>query len=194
MASRHAAIIQTKAENLLAPLFACNLPFGNKRYRHYDLAAKFLLITEKDAIVDTKKVYLDNFVVAWKKRKISEVSAIDKKTRRILDQMSCLFVKADGLLRSVGMITLYFHLFRIALSENWANQITREKLIAFDKMREKNRVLAEKDITKADYDLLEFDRYVQAPNDAYATELRLQVLFQKVFKRKLPSGRAGTRV
>jgi hypothetical protein len=42
--------------------FLKNLPFTNSRYRHFDLAAKFLLTEEVEKITDTKKVYLDAFV------------------------------------------------------------------------------------------------------------------------------------
>ena len=42
--------------------FKKKLPFDNKRYRHYDLALKFLLGQKKDLVMDTKKVYLDTFV------------------------------------------------------------------------------------------------------------------------------------
>ncbi|MGO9527878.1 MAG: hypothetical protein ACLPT4_03915 [Verrucomicrobiia bacterium] len=53
----------------------------------------------------------------------------------------------------------------------------------FEVLRVKNRKTAEEDITKADYDLLEFDKYVQSPNDSYAMEIRLRVLRKYLKKR-----------
>ena len=50
-------------------------------------------------------------------------------------------------------------------------------------MRESNREKAEQDISKANYDLIEFDRYSQSPNDGYALKFRLRVLLREVFKK-----------
>lgn len=165
--------------------FKLSLPFGNTRYRHFDLAAKFYLITDHDQIVDTKKVYLDDFVEHWKDQPDRKAGELDKKVRKILSYMERAFVKEDSLLRSVGMITVYYHLFRIAHNEGWAASITRKKLEQFEKNRATNRNRAAVDVKEADYDLLEFDRLVQTPNDAYATEIKLKTLMARVFKKKL---------
>jgi len=37
------------------PFFTKNLPFRNKRYRHFDLATRFLLAEDKKGVVDAKK-------------------------------------------------------------------------------------------------------------------------------------------
>jgi len=42
--------------------FTGNIPFPNKRYRHFDLATKFLYAENDGKVVDTKKAYLDRFV------------------------------------------------------------------------------------------------------------------------------------
>ena len=42
--------------------FLNKLAFTNKRFKHYDLATKFLYAAETGKTVDTKKVYLDKFV------------------------------------------------------------------------------------------------------------------------------------
>jgi hypothetical protein len=100
--------------------------------------------------------------------------------------MASVFVKADPLLRSVGMVVLFFHLFRVASRDGWDGDIERDALAKFEKRRVKNRELAEKDLGAADYELLEFDRFTQTPNDAYATKYRLEVLCKKAFQRELP--------
>jgi hypothetical protein len=41
--------------------------------------------------------------------------------------------------------------------------------------------LAEVDISKAIYDLLEFDRFSQSPNDGVAMRFRLRVINEQVF-------------
>ena len=51
-------------------------PFPNKRYRHYDLATKFLFAESKGKVVDTKKAYLDEFVEDYAGRNPKRQDAI----------------------------------------------------------------------------------------------------------------------
>jgi uncharacterized protein DUF262 len=167
------------------PFFTKALPFPNKRYRHFDLAAKFLLAESAGKIVDTKKVYLDEFALSFKESGKTVPPRLLKRAKANVDRMVRVFTKADPLLRGVGMVTLYYHLFRVANDQGWNDEITRQKLVEFDEQRAENRKKAEKNIAKADYDLLEFDRFAQAPNDGYALRFRLQILLQRVFKKKM---------
>ena len=48
-----------------------------------------------------------------------------------------------------------------------------------------NHDKAEKNIAEADYDLIEFDRLAQSPNDAAAIRFRLRVMLSKVFGRSV---------
>jgi hypothetical protein len=165
--------------------FTKHLPFPNKRYRHFDLATKFLLAEHEGKVVDTKKAYLDEFVESFKKKSRTKMPSFLKPAEDTVGFMAAVFTNKDSLLRQVGMVTVYYHLFRLARNDGWINEITRKKLLEFDKRREANRVLAEKDLTKADYDLIEFDRYAQSPNDAGALKFRLRVMLEKVFSRKV---------
>lgn len=161
------------------------LPFTNRRYKHFDLAGKYLLIEFRNKISDTKKVYLDRFVQVWKSEKRRRPEKLLKNASIILDKMANTFTDGDVLVRSVGDAVLYYYVFKLALEEGWLPKVSRKKFIQFNKMRIKNREIAERDIGDADYDLLEYDRYVQSPNDAYATELRLRILLKKAFNRSL---------
>src|ERR1035438_920901 len=104
--------------------------------------------------------------------------------------MAGVFVSSDVLLRQVGMVMLYYHLFRVANKGNWTAAITRKKLIDFDKLRESNRAAAERGKVgtkiKVDFDLLDFDSYAQSPNDAGALKFRLGILLARVFKKEVP--------
>ena len=82
-------------------------------------------------------------------------------------------------------MNLYYHLFRLAHNDGWELEITRKSLADFEQKREANRKKAEKDITKANYDLIEFDRYAQSPNEGYAIKFRLKILLREVFKKKI---------
>lgn len=165
--------------------FAQKLPFPNKRYRHFDLIAKFLVTEDKDKVVDTKKVYLDEFVRAWKGKPLASASTLRDDTKSVLNAMSRIFTKSDPLLRSVGMVVLYYHLIRIAKSEGWLGEVTRNKLVKFEDTRAENKKIAERNISAAKYDLLEFGRFVQTPNDAYAISVRLNILLRNVFNAEL---------
>jgi hypothetical protein len=52
----------------------------------------------------------------------------------------------------------------------------RARLVAFEQAREENRVTAEADLKKANYELIEFDGFTQSPNDEIAMQYRLRVL------------------
>jgi len=163
------------------PFFNEILPFDNKRYQHFDVALKFLLSEERGAVVDTKKAYLDKFVESKASEAKSKKLPSLKNAIETLDLMCKIFSPRDPLLRPIGMVMLYFHLFRVGKMELWDKKITRAKLLMFEKKRLDNRASAEKAVETADYDLLEFDRYTQSPNDAYAVKLRLSILLREAF-------------
>lgn len=133
-------------------------------------------------IRDTKKIYLDTFFKENKSKAASVFSNDVKCVKTVLNKMRSTFLVSDKLLRSSGMVALYFLLFKKSLNQVWAKKISRSKLEEFEVVRQLNRVKAEKNITKADYDLLEFDRLTQTPNDAYAIEFRLDLLEKFVRK------------
>lgn len=165
--------------------FTESVPFPNKRYRHYDLATKFLFAEHSRKVSDTKKAYLDKFVKDFKSQSRTKMPPFVKRAETTIAAMHGVFVKNDALLRQVGIITLYYHLFRLARADGWDADITRKKLADFEKEREANRTKAEKDMAKADYDLLEFDRFAQSPNDAVAVKFRLRILLRDVFKKNV---------
>jgi Protein of unknown function DUF262 len=165
------------------PFFKQKVPFTNSRYRHYDLAAKMLYIEDEGGVVDTKKVYLDRFVKEWKGKSKKAADKVRTNVVGVLARMEKIFVKNDPLLRSVGMVTLYYYAIRISLAEGWSSDISRQKLLDFEERRKQNRLVAESDIGSANYQLLEFDRYVQTPNDSYATKIRLNIFLGEMFDR-----------
>mgnify|MGYP001566821571 CR=1 FL=1 len=156
--------------------FSAKIPFENTRYKYLDLAAKFLYLEEKDGITDTKKVYLDEFVRSYKNKSQTKAQSLRAESEKTLSELVRIFVKDDPLLRSIGMVVTYYTLMRDARGEGYSKKIKRKSLQNFEKKREDNRILAEKNISKADYDLLEFDRLSQSPNDAVAMRFRFEVL------------------
>ncbi len=158
------------------PFFKSRIRISNRRYQHRDLATKFLHLANEGQVADTKKVYLDEFVRSYKNVSAAKVRPLSDEVKKILSAMNGVFVQKDKLLRSAGTIVLYFLLFKDGLKEGWVSKVKRAKLESLEKKREYNRIVAEKDIARADYDLLEFDRLTQTPNDAYAIRIRLKTL------------------
>ena len=164
-------------------LFKKNLKISNKRYQHRDLAAKMLYLTFNKKVVDTKKVYLDAFFRDHKLSKETKFKWVTTSARKTLTTMNAAFLSgSDKLLNSAGITILYFLLFQKAILENWTDRLNRVTLVKFNELRDQNRHQAEIDISKANYDLLEFDRLTQTPNDAYAIKFRLGVLEKFVRK------------
>jgi hypothetical protein len=157
--------------------FASKLPFADKRYKHRDLATKFLYSEFKDGIVDTKKVYLDHFVREWADSKSdNEAKQLRNEVEDVLAKMVSVFEDQDKLLQSLGMVILIYHLFRFYRSESPKQPILRQQFELFEVARQMNRLKAKESIASANYDLLEFDKFVQTPNDAYANKIRFKIL------------------
>jgi hypothetical protein len=153
-----------------------------------------LYLTVNGKVVDTKKIYLDTFFKTNKDKTERSFAKSTSLVKQALDAMYNTFTTGDKLLRSPGMVILYYLLFEKALVKKWAKTPPRSVLADFEAQREENRQTAAMDITKADYDLLEFDRLTQTPNDAYAIGLRLDLLEKFVTKQKPPTvGRLARR-
>ncbi len=164
--------------------FVKKLPFENRRYRHYDLATKFLLAEHEGQVVDTKKARLDDFVDDFVDQSRTRMPVFLKQTQETCEHMARVFTDKETLLRQVGMVMLYYHLFRVAHKNDWAAEISRKKLLDFEKLRAANRELMEKGKTKnVDLQMIEFDRYAQSPNDGGAIKFRLRLMLKKVFNK-----------
>jgi hypothetical protein len=151
--------------------FIDHLPFTNRRYRHFDLVAKFLYFDSLGGkATDTKKKFLDDFVKAWKKKDLTEAKPLEKSVKATLSRMCDIFTKKDPLLRNVSMIVLYY----LALKQKI--KLNRKGLEEFEETRRENRLEAEEDDGNPEFELLEFDRLTQSPNDKGALEFRLKVL------------------
>lgn len=161
--------------------FVDKLPFNNRRYRHLDLATKFLYITQRGHLADTKKVHLDEFVKMHReKNSVDDVKQLSDISTAVLGFMASVFIDDDTLLRSVGTTVLYYFLFFDAIRHGWVDTLSRQQFETFDLTRVENRTSAEENVAKANYNLLEYDRLTQSPNDAVALRFRYAVLRQYI--------------
>lgn len=157
-------------------LFTSRLPFGNTRFRHLDLATKFLLLDQERGPADVKKRQLDDF---WERFRDSgdEAAAIalGAEVKRVLDQMVSTFGADDTLLSAVGMVSTYYLYYREVVAGNRPKPL-RADLVRFEKSRKLNRFNDEEDLSRQQRRLLEFDRLSQSPNDGSALKFRVDLL------------------
>lgn len=174
------------------PLFSEKLPFSNRRYRHFDLAAKFLYWTDHRLhqqskppistgaavfVRDVKKVRLDSFVRDMKALSSGEnrAEADVAATKSVLDQLASTFIDSDPLLTSIGMVSLYYLLaeLRGVRGERFPE---RYAFSQFEKARRVRRARSDEELNQGEYEMLEFSRLSQSPNDGSALHYRLTVL------------------
>jgi Protein of unknown function DUF262 len=162
--------------------FIASLPFTNKRYRHLDLACKFLYLLNVGGATDTKKTRLDGFVREFKEEQLrSKAKQLEAESRTVLKAMADVFVKKDLLLKNTGIVVVYFLLFRQAIKLRKLGILRRSKFLAFEELREENRRVAEADIEKADYDLIRFEELANSLNDKFAIKFRYDTICKHVF-------------
>ena len=162
--------------------FKENVSFSNKRYQHKEAAAKVLFLlyclnTGKRKIVDTKKAFLDDFVKSHRTRSERIIDSIHSESSEILNSMAKIFIKKDPLLKAQGTFPVYFLLIRNFYYADKLGSFTRNMLTAFKTRLEQNRKLAEANLGKAEFDLLEYDRLSQqGTNDASSITARLEII------------------
>ncbi len=163
--------------------FINKVRFSNHRYQYKEVAARLLFLLhsiQRKKIIDTKKVYLDSFVKEFKDNKKLNTKAIEKEALDLLDIMDGIFSKKDVLLKSQGIVPIYFLLFKEADASSMLGKIGRSGLLQFQHSIKKNKEIAEQDITKANFDLIEFDRLSQqGTNDANSIKERLRIIKEK---------------
>jgi hypothetical protein len=161
--------------------FMDRVKFSSTRYKHREVAARFLLIEDclhsHRPIIDTKKEYLDALANRYKKNHSSHVTTIRDSVIETLDAMDKEFLSKDELLMAQGTQAVYYLSFRTAKKYNQLNLIDRSALLKFRRSLSENRDRAASDYEGASFELLEFDRLSQqGTNDATSIKERYQTL------------------
>lgn len=158
------------------PFFGTKTKVPETRYRHHDLAAKMLYLEYEDEIVDTKKASLDYFVKGNKDKDQEYFHDCVVRMTNNLDALSEIFADSDPLLRSSGMIVVYYVLASKLRAETDALSFGRADLTAFEDRRRDNREKFEQEDDGIDFKLIEFDELAQSSNDGAAIKQRYEVL------------------
>jgi len=144
--------------------FKRNARFTNSRYQHMEVAVKLLYIEEMlsvgKIIPDTIKQHLDDYVRKYKVENL-KTNKVGTAVREVLDKMHAVFTERDNLLSAQSAVPIYFLLFREAMKNDKIELIKRNKFSKFVQAIANNRLIAEEDISRANWDLLEYDRMSQ---------------------------------
>jgi hypothetical protein len=158
------------------PFFKITLPINPKRYRHHDLACKFLLLESEKKLVDTKKSRLDAFVRDFKEKNQSKKSGeLSTAVETTMAKMQKLFRKQDPFLNSPLMCVVYYLLTKDGFLDDKPGK-NRKALMAFEAELEENRKLELQESEDVDFALVEYDRIARSPNDASTIEFRIDIL------------------
>lgn len=161
--------------------FLDRVKFNSTRYRHREIAARFLLLEDAlisgRPIIDTKKEYLDGLAARYRSGHGAHVLSIKYKVEETLDVMDAEFSSKDELLTAQGMQTVFYLVFRTARKNGELQKVDRPSILQFRKNLSINREKAAKDYENASFELLEFDRLSQqGTNDATSIRERYQTL------------------
>jgi hypothetical protein len=164
-------------------LFANKVKFSNHRYQHYEVAARFLLVEisriENSKLIDTKKVYLDSMARRYRSGHEDTVNEVKDIVEGVVNKMNDVFINQDNLLRTQGIMVVYYLLFKRALEHNLT--ISRIQLENFEQSVKHNKRYAEENYEAADYDLLEYDRLSQyGTNDVSNIRERYRILSEQI--------------
>ncbi len=162
------------------PFLSKRVKFRNNRYQHREAAVRILFLEKcfsEEKVVDTKKPFLDQFVRDYRQGKSVEIARLKAAVTKTLKEMAKVFVDKDTLLISQSAVPIYFLLFREAMHEEKLSKLSRSVFLKFQDLRQKNRQIAATDITKAEFEFLEYDRLSQqGTNDASSIKERLAII------------------
>jgi hypothetical protein len=173
------------------PFFSTRVGFSNKRYQHYEVAAKFLLIERSEdstgtPFCDLKKRFLDKLVRENKSlNKTLRASLLANVTTQT-KSLARVFSKADPLLGKQAYPPLYY-LFVKVMEKEYAHKdlYARLKLFleSFHAKRAENLLKKE---DERDPSLVEFGRLIQqGTNDINSLRQRVSIL-RRYFLQNYP--------
>ncbi|AIU26936.1 hypothetical protein LV28_10685 [Pandoraea pnomenusa] len=160
--------------------FAKKVRFSDARYQWKESAVRLLFLAHhlrSEKVVDTKKPFLDAFALKYKAGESKYVKSLKEEVKSLLDAIFPVFVDKDSLLQSQASVPVYVFVFQRMRARGLEDKFSRSKLEEFNRLRMKNRVQAEDDISSANFELLEYDRLSQqGTNDANSLRERWRIL------------------
>jgi hypothetical protein len=162
--------------------FTEKLKFKSKRFSHFEISAKFILLEKteldtNDIFSDLKKKYLDGLVDNNKKMTTALKDGLTKMVTKNLLLLNKVFSNKDPLLSKQAYPPLYYIFIKLMTSQYGHEYIfsyIRTFLEQFEVKRHKNNELPEDD---RDVNLTEFGRLMQqGTNDISSLKNRVSIL------------------
>lgn len=161
--------------------FTDYIGFSVKRAEDKNAAAKLLLCEYNGKLSSTKKTNLDQFVKLARNRTAEKknIQAAAIRVVAVLDRMTEIFLPHDALLRSAGVLPVYFWLVRESAVAT--DTYLREFLVEFEQKRRANRDLSKEDDTApVDSQLAAYDRMNRSPDDPVNHVGRFDILRRRL--------------
>lgn len=161
------------------------LPFGNDRFRHFDLLAKFMRIEDRAfdemRIPDLRKQDLDRLFDRLREDEDSDPdvsrSAIEQilnRVKRNLDDMHSIFAVNDAFLSSIGMVTVYYSIVRY-LTANGMSPLEMSEVHRFAELRENVKSKDDDSYSETDSRVAEFAQYAQGTTSGTFLTERMKI-------------------
>lgn len=168
------------------PFFSEALPFKNRRFSHYEVAAKLirLELTEKQGgglICDLKKKFLDEMVKTKHKLTEKEKKDLSARVKNNLKSLSKVFEDKDPLLGKQSYPQMYY-IFVKYITKHYGHtklyELVSKFVQDFQKSRIENLLIADEE--KRDPQLIEFGRLaMQGTNDMSSMESRNNIMLRR---------------
>jgi Protein of unknown function DUF262 len=168
--------------------FSSRLPFGNRRYRHYDLLAKLMRIEDRGIsearIPDLRKVDLDRLFNRLREKESTDSGAVTLEVEALLAQVEAnlnalnqIFEPDDRYLSSVGMVTVYYSICHV-LRAAGEDPLTREEVEHFEGLRQAVKGKDDEDLNDVELLVVEFAHYSQGTTSGSYLSARLKIFLQ----------------
>ena len=178
------ALIRTLSKH---KFFKNTISVPNKRYQHYDLTARFLLIEKSimgggDPYLDLKKRFLDRLAKENSDMDNHDITQLKSKVDKQLNVLCKIFNKTDPLLRKASYPQLYY-LFAKQMEEEYAGKNLYSQIKKFigdfDKKRQESLKLEPDAKTDEAYGYLDkFELRTQQANDKESLRERVEIMVQ----------------
>jgi hypothetical protein len=142
--------------------FTSAVSFTNQRKQHENVAAKLLIIEHRGSFVETKKTNLDRFVSEAILTE-TDFSSTANRVKTTLDSMYQVFGNGSSLLKSSGLLPVYYWLSRDFSAD--PDFLTRLKMFEFFRANNKSHPA-----------VVAFNSVSRSTNDEYSYLVRYNVI------------------
>ena len=111
------------------------------------------------------------------KETVKKINELREDVISVLNFLLDIFEDSDSLLRTQTPVPIYYLVAKDVIRAKEYEKLNRQRLVQFHQALRKNRYIAENDIAKANYEMLEYDRMTQqGSNDSVSIRERVKIL------------------